>query len=684
MKVKDIVLGRPLRDDEIKHQRLSRMWGLPIMASDAVSSVAYAVPEMMLVLVPAVGIAGTKLVGWIALPIIALLLILVMSYSQVINRYPNGGGAYIVSKENFGKKTSLLAASCLIVDYIMTVAVSVSSATEALTAAFPTLYSWRVLIALVCLGFVTLINLRGMSESSKLFGVPTYAFIICLVALVAAGFIKFLTGGIQPIAYTSDQINASLQMAGVDRAQYTLNSIGTAALLFMVMRAFSSGCSALTGVEAVSNAVPAFKQPSQRTAKHVLYMLGGIIIFTFGGISLLAGSLGAIELPQATIISQLAQQVFGSGFMFYAIQFTTLLILLLAANTAFNGLPILLSVLSRDKYMPRQFGQRGAKLSFSNGILFIFIAAGLLILIFQANTHDLIPFYSVGVFVSFTLSQTGMLKNWIRSKGKGWHYRMAINGLGAVLTGVCAVIVFLTKFMYGAWALLIIIPVFILFMVWVNRSYTKVTQELNNYDYHYKPSTSTNDSPCIVLVSGMNKATAKTFQYALSMSRNITPLHLSTSPAYTEQLKKKWEELKIDVPLTIVPARYRDVLTPLEEYIILREKELKSGESLTVLMTKFVVRWYDRMLHNQTARTIERKLSRHKDVVTALIPYIYGYNEETHEEQVARIEAEKAEREAHDMKIEEENRLEAEKAARNGTADDEGGAEAEDILEDEI
>ncbi|MCL2488864.1 MAG: APC family permease, partial [Oscillospiraceae bacterium] len=378
-KVKDLLLGKALTDDQLSHEKLSRLWGLPIMASDAVSSVAYAVEAMLLALVPFLGVLAVGYVGIVSVPIILLLLILVVSYSQIIRNYPQGGGAYDVSKEMFGRKTALSAASCLIVGYILTVAVSVASSADAIAAAFPALAPYKALISVGCVALITLINLRGASESSKIFGVPTYLFILLMGILIVAGFVQFITGDLQPIDYS-------------DRADFYTAGPLTGITLMLFMRAFAAGCSGLTGVEAVSNTVPAFRDPSVKTARHVLYLLAGIIIFIFGGTSFLAGAVEVLPVDNTTVISQITEAVFGQGVMYYAIQFTTFLILMLAANTAYNGMPVLLSILSHDRYVPKQFSHRGAKLSFSNGILLISAVSILLLVLFNADTQALLPF----------------------------------------------------------------------------------------------------------------------------------------------------------------------------------------------------------------------------------------------------------------------------------------------------
>lgn len=614
MNLKNIILGRPLRNDELTNEKLSRIWGVPIMASDAVSSVAYAIEEILLVLVPVFGYLSVQYLGIIALPIIAILLVLVFSYSQIIQHYPHGGGAYAVSLENIGVKTSLFAASALIIDYILTVAVSLSSATSAFLAAFPEFSEHRLGIALLCLAIVTLMNLRGVRESSKIFGLPTYAFILVMVILISAGLFGLATNRIGPIVYESV-------------AQPTLTTVDPI-FVFMLLKAFSSGCSALTGIEAVSDAVPSFKEPSQRNAKHVLYILGGIIIIVFGGSVFLASGLQVLPLEGQTVISQMGEAVFGRGIFFYVLQFATSFILLLASNTAYNGLPTLLSILAKDGCMPRQFAQRGAKLTFSNGILFIFISAGLLLIAFGAQTHALIPLYSVGVFLSFTLSQGGMVFKWIKDKEKGWQYKFLINVIGTFMTAVGALIVFLSKFADGAWMLAVAIPLIAFVMYSIKRHYMYISEQIQisdeDFKKYYRPSVSKNTAPCVVLVSSIGKSALKSLNYANAMTSNVVALHISTSNESIAYIQEKWKSCNIDIPLEIVDAPYRDITVPLQEAISRREAQLKSGKDLTVVMIKFVeLHWYDFILHNQTTAFIERLLQTHRNVATVIVPYLY-------------------------------------------------------------
>jgi hypothetical protein len=355
-------------------------------------------------------------------------------------------------------------------------------------------------------------------------------------------------------------------------------------------------------------------------------MLGVVIVFIFGGTSFLATTLKVAPMSGLTVMSQMASAVFGSGFMFYLLQFTTALILLLAANTAYNGLPILLAILAKDSNMPQQFAQRGTKLSFSNGIMFIFIAGALLLIGFGAETHALIPFYAVGVLISFTISQSGMFIKWFKEKEKGWQYKSLINGFGAIVTFVGTIVVFVMKFVGGAWALAIVVPVIMLFMAYTRKHYAKLEKAvcIKGYDYHYMESKSKNKQPCVVLIHNMNKASLKTFDYAKEMTSDITAVHISTDASETELLKKQWADLGINVPLTVVTAKFRDIIPPLEQYISDRDAKLEFGQKLTVILTKFVgSRWHNKIFHNQTTFFIERKLGIHKNIVTVLVPYVY-------------------------------------------------------------
>lgn len=612
-KLKHILLGNALKSNDLEGEKLGPFWGVPIMASDAVSSVAYAIEEMLLVLVPILGLSAVNYLGFVTSPIILLFLVLAFSYSQIISCYPNGGGAYVVSAENIGKTASLVAASALMIGYIMTVAVSLSAATAALVSAFPGFSHYRLIFALLFLCIITLLNLRGMRESSKLFGIPTYAFILIMLALIVTGFVKLFTGNLPPV-HDSEAMKP------------VTGGLGTVSL-FLLLRAFSSGCSALTGVEVVSNAVPSFREPSQRNAKNVLFILVGIIIVIFGGSVILVTSLHIIPLEGKTVISQMGSAIFGQGIMFYVLQFATSLILLLAANTAYNGLPTLLAILADDGYVPRQFMHRGTRLSFSNGILFIFFLAALLLIVFRAETHYLIPLYAIGVFLSFTLSQTGMVLRWIRVKGKGYRYKMLINGLGALMTGTGTVIVFVTRFPQGSWMLAIVIPIIVCVMYRIKRHYEFVGRQLkvNDFMAHYHKSVSQDTNLCVVLVGGINRSVLKALNYANLITSNVVALHISTDEEQSERLQKRWVETGIDVPLEVVMSPYRELIEPVEDYISKKEENLKPGDMITIVMSRFMEEsLFANILHNQTTYFIMQKLRRHRNVATVLVPYIYS------------------------------------------------------------
>ncbi len=614
-KIKNILLGNTLKSIELEGEKLDPFWGVPIMASDAVSSVAYAIEEMLLVLVPILGLSSVHYLGFVTSPIILLFFVLAFSYSQIISSYPNGGGAYMVSAENIGRGASMVAASALIIGYVMTVAVSLSAATAALVSAFPDFKEYRLLFALIFLCIITFLNLRGMRESSKLFGVPTYGFILIMVVLIVIGFARLITGDLTPVSYPETSGIAS-EGAGV-------------VSLFLLLKAFSSGCSALTGVEVVSNAVPSFREPSQKNAKKVLFILVGIIVVIFGGSVLLVTSLGIIPLEGKTVISQLGIAVFGPGLMFYILQFATSLILLLAANTAYNGLPTLLAILAEDGLVPRQFMHRGTRLSFSNGILFIFFSAALLLIIFNAETHYLIPLYAVGVFLSFTLSQGGMVVRWIRIKGKGYRHKMLINGLGTLMTGTGTAIVFVTRFSQGSWVLAIVIPVIVYLMHRTERHYEFVWGQLEVKDFmeHYHKSTSDDTNPCVVLVGGINRSVLKSLNYANLITSNVVALHVATDETQSKRFLKQWKETGVNIPLEIIMSPYRELIEPVEDYIDRKEANLQPGEMITVVMTRFMEQiWFANILHNQTTYFIMQRLRKHRNVATVLVPYLFTGN----------------------------------------------------------
>ncbi|MBC7960435.1 MAG: APC family permease, partial [Vallitaleaceae bacterium] len=450
---KRLLIGEPLRNDAANDEKFGILWGLPILSSDAISSVAYAGQEILMVLIPIIGVLAYKQLTIISAAIIGLLILLILSYRQTIQHYPNGGGAYIVAKDNLGILAGVVAGAALSVDYVLTVAVSVSSGVEQITSSFLPLKEFAIPICIVMVLLLSLGNLRGIRESSKLFGIPAYAFILAMLIMLVSGFLKILGGYIPP--------------------EPTIESIGEPITIFLMLKAFSSGCSALTGIEAVSNAVPNFKKPSIKYARNVLLLLGVIIFVLFGGTSILANLYHVVPGERAMLMI-IAQEIFGRGFMFYYVMVTTFIILIMAANTAYSGFPLLVAIMGKEGYLPRQLSMKGDRLSFSNGIITLSTLAIVLIISFNADVTKLIGLYAIGVFISFTLSQTGMLKKWITQRGKHWVPKAFVNGLGAFVTATAVIVIAITKFHQGAWIVVFLIPVLVFLMLKIHRHYLAV------------------------------------------------------------------------------------------------------------------------------------------------------------------------------------------------------------------
>lgn len=605
-KVKRFLVGKPLKSSEIHHEKFSVFRGLPILSSDAISSVSYAVEEILWVLIPAIGLASFNYLGYVTLSILALLSILIFSYRQTIDTYSKGGGSYIVSRENLGEVPSLVAGASLTIDYILTVAVSTTAGVAAITSAFPVLLPFKVELTIFIIFLMAIGNLRGISESAKLFSLPTYLFLFMSIAMVVTGLVKYFIFGIQPV------MNAELP-----------KQMGDLTIL-LFLKAFSSGCSALTGIEAVSDGVANFKAPATKHAKQVLYLMFSIVVIIFGGISYLATIYHAFPTFDKTVVSQIAEQVFGSGsIMFLMMQFTTTLILIMAANTAFSDFPLLLSFIARDGYAPRQFAKRGDRLSFSNGIIFLSIAAAVLVVIFRGQNHLLIPLYSVGVFISFTLSQSGMVMKWCRERQDGWRHKALINGIGATITFVAAIVISINKFMHGAWLIFLLIPIAIFIMKKINKHYKKVANQLSLENNYFPEFDETEARRFIVPVASLNEAVIKTINYAKCLSDDITAFHISTDEAETEKLKVKWEKYNINVPLIIKKNEYREVVNPLLKFIDSDEFATNKKDMVTVVIPQFITEgWSGSLLHNQTALFLKRTLLKRKNIAVISVPFI--------------------------------------------------------------
>ncbi|MDF2522998.1 MAG: amino acid/polyamine/organocation transporter, superfamily [Clostridiales bacterium] len=605
--LKRILIGRPLKNEELGEEKYGILWGLPILASDALSSVAYASEEILLILIPAIGILAYNQLTYISAAIIALLILLTLSYRQTIEAYPNGGGAYVVAKENIGLKAGVTAGSALMVGYVLTVAVSISSATAAITSAFPVLIPYTIPLCLVMLALITLGNLRGIGESSKIFSAPAYAFILGLIFMLIYGLIK-LRNGYVPIEPPAEKLRI-------------LEPIS----MFLILRAFSSGCAALTGVEVVSNAVPNFKEPSIKNAKKVLLLLSALVFVLFGGTSILANLYHVVPEHDKTVLSQIAAQVFGDGsIMYYYMQAITAITLAMAANTAFTGFPMLVAVMAKEGYVPRQLSMRGDRLSYSNGIVFLAVIAAVLIVIFNANISSLIGLYAIGVFLSFTLSQSGMFFKWLRSREGNWIPKAIINGLGSLVTAVTVFVIAVTKFKEGTWIVVFLIPILIYAMMKVNNHYTAVAkqlrispEELAQVDIvrdHYR-------NRVIVPVVSINKSSIRALRFARTISDNVVAFCVAIDDESGEKIKEKFALLNTNIPLIVKYSPYRKVVEPLLKFIESAEYDLKKGDMITVILSQFAVKgWWQRILHNQTRVFIERELLKHKHIVIATMP----------------------------------------------------------------
>ena len=598
--LKKVLVGSPLATAQARHERLSKTAALAVFSSDALSSVAYATEEILLILV----LAGTTALHFsipIGLAIAVLIAVVVSSYRQTILAYPQGGGSYIVTKDNLGTLPGLVSGAALLIDYVLTVAVSVAAGVAALTSAVPVLFDYRVVIGVAFVAAITLANLRGLRESGKLFALPTYLFVGFLVILIVYGLIRWAFDW-DPAADVSDPRIVAVQDLSV----------------FLVLRAFASGCAALTGVEAVSDGVPAFKPPEARNARIVLAWLGVILITLFVGITFLTRHYHLTPLPEQTILSQLARQIFGDGVLYYALQASTMLILVLAANTAFADFPRLSYFLARDGFLPRQFSSRGDRLVFSNGILILGGTAAALLVLFGGSTHALIPLYAVGVFLSFTLSQASMVRRWLVRREAGWRWRWWLNAVGAATTGLVVAIITATKFTHGAWVVVLLIPLLIMLFMAIRRHYADVAGQLSLDGYGGPPPM---EHTVLVLAGDLHKGVIHALQYARTLSPAVKGVYVELDPEKTRRLEEKWMKWSMGVPLVVLSSPYRSLLQPFLEYL---DHLLALGDNhmVTIVIPEFVTRhWWQHLLHNQTAFLIKGTLLFRKNVVVTDVPY---------------------------------------------------------------
>jgi amino acid transporter len=600
--LRKLFVGEPLATERIATERLTNAKALAVFSSDALSSVAYATEEILLALLLA-GALGLSFSLPVAFAIAALFFIVTFSYRQTVFAYPSGGGSYIVAKDNLGLIPGLAAGAALLIDYVMTVAVSVSSGIAALTSAVPVLHNHRVLICLVAVLVLVLGNLRGVRESGSLFSLPTYLFVGGILLMDAVGIARYVLGGLSPTTPPPMPPEALAPLT-----------------LFLVLRAFAGGCTALTGVEAISNGIQAFFEPVSKNAARTLVTMAVLAVTMFLGISFLAHVLGVVPKIHETVVSQIARSVFGTGVFYYVIQAATMLVLVLAANTSFADFPRLSSILGRDGFLPRQMANRGDRLVFSNGIIILGVISALLIVFFGGQTHALIPLYAIGVFMSFTLSQSGMVVHWwrLRHEDNRWLAHAAVNGTGAVVTFLVFVVETVTKFALGAWVVAILIPGTVVVFLSIRKHYDAVARDLHmDLDVRVRPV----KHVVVVPIAGIHRAVASTLAYARSLSDDIRAVHVSVSLEETERLKAKWEKWDVGVPLTILPSPYRSLTAPLLGYIDSLQKKEKA-RIVTVVIGEFLPkRWWQFLLHNQSALWLRTILHFRPNTVVVSVPY---------------------------------------------------------------
>lgn len=607
-----LLFGSRLRSEMEVEERASKIKGLAIFASDNISSSAYATEEIMRSLV----LAGTGVLFLsmpISVAIVVVLAIVVTSYQQVIRAYPNGGGSYIVAHDNLGPLAGLTAAAALLTDYILTVAVSTSAGVAAITSAFPELFAQRVLISGIVVTIMAILNLRGIRESGTVFAAPTYLYVFAILGVIGLGLFRAVTGALPAYQAPAGWLHT-----------YGVQPLG----LLLILRAFASGSVALSGVEAVSNGVPAFKPPEIRNAQIVLIAMGTLFGIIFLGIGFLSGRFGIIPDPEEveTVTAQITRTLVGTGWYFYLVQFSTAVVLVLAANTAFNGFPRLASIVARDGYLPRQFQFRGDRLAFSVGIVVLAVIAIILIIVYQGSVTGLIPLYTIGVFLAFTLNQAGMVRRWfgLRISERGWLYRAAINGLGCAATGVVTIVVAISKFALGAWIVLLLIPLLIAMMSGIKRHYRRIEDELT-LERPNVPLAKFRQPIVIVLVSKLDLSSLNALAYAHSLSPDVRAVHVTDDPEEAEAMRLRWERWGGDVPLVIVESPYRALIQPLLAYIDAVDNR-DPTEPITIVLPEIVPRHlWEYVLHSQTALRLKMRLFLRPNTVVVNVPYHVGH-----------------------------------------------------------
>lgn len=598
---KRIFIGNPLTNEMAAHEHIPKWKALAVLSSDALSSVAYATEEILIPL----SLFSLAAMAWsipIALAVGLLLLIITMSYRQTIDAYPNGGGAYTVAKENLGDRAGLIAGAALLIDYILTVAVSVSSGVENIASAFPLIAAHKIIVGCLIIIFIMVLNLRGIKESASIFALPTYLFIASFLMMIGVGFYKYLTGQI-------------LEPAPILHETYPVIP------LFLLLRAFSSGCAALTGIEAISNGIPIFKTPAQKNAKITMLWMAIILGSFFLSITLLAHLLKIVPEHGQTAVSLLARGIFGQSVYYYIIQGSTALILLLAANTSYADFPRLSSLLANDRYLPRQLTSVGDRLVFSNGILWLSGAAAFLIILFKGETHHLIPLYAVGVFLSFTLSQSGMIVHHLKIKEKGWMNGLLLNSIGALTTFIILIVIAVTKFTGGAWIVIILIPAAVFVFTKIKKHYLQVATQLSYASSITPMKLEPYNYTVIVPVSGIHPGVVEALRYAMTLSKDVRACYVEMNTNATARMKNEWQNWAGQIPFVILHSPYRSVIQPILNYIDDVTK-LNPEARVTVVIPEFVTsKWYHQFLHNQTSLLLRASLRLRRGKVITVIRY---------------------------------------------------------------
>src|SRR2546423_6322316 len=616
-RLKHFLFGRPLPSERLEHERLNKKPALAVLSSDAISSVAYATDQILIVLAVLGTAAAVQYTVPISGVIVGLLVLVGLSYRQTIFAYPNGGGSYTVAKENLGTAPGLMAAAALLTDYIMTVAVSIAGGVAAITSAYHGLIPHTVLLCVASIAILAIVNLRGVRESGLAFSVPTYVFVVMMIGLIGyGGYRAFIGTG-------PADITGVVKVDTVSLHQHGLSSMPAGfALAYLLIRGFAEGCAAMTGTEAISNGIMAFKQPAQKNAATTLGLMVAILAAFFLGTSLLARHYAVMPTTTDTVLSQLADHIFGRGGLYYVFQYSTFAILVLAANTAFADFPRLSGILANDGYMPRQLAARGDRLAFSNGIIALGVIAAVILWIFGGQTNALIPLYAVGVFICFTLSQFGMVTHWLRSRAPGWKWKAALNGIGGVATGIVSIIQVVTKFIEGAWIVVLIIPLIILVLRKIHQHYEQFAAEVECKGQ--SPIAPLHHS-VVVPVNGITKATSGALVYATTNSDEVVAVYIEVDSRATAKIQSDWDEWDIGVPLVVIPSPYRSVLRPLVEYVE-NLRLIMPGELVTVVVPEIVPkRWWEHLLHNKTAFYIRTAFLFKPNVVVTTVPFLLGH-----------------------------------------------------------